>query len=74
LVSKPSVKHFFAVLRNEHDVVSAVPPNVRLTFPFSHGLFPVLPNGPDSDEPFSLPLGNPGSVEPFRVSPPEAAV
>ena len=74
LLPKSSKDHFLPVFWDEHDVVTAIPAYVRLAFPFSHRLSSSSPRRAWFGEPPFSNRINPGSVEPFRVTPPEAVV
>jgi hypothetical protein len=74
LLPESSKYRLLTVLGDYHDVVTAIPPHVSLAFPLSHWLSLSEPGGLGLEEPFSCTNLNPGSVEPLRVTPPEAVV
>ena len=74
LFSKSSKDRFLPVLRDEHEVVPAIPAYVRLAFPISHRLSSSLPRRAWFGEPSFSDRINPGTVKPFGVTPPEAVV
>ncbi len=74
LFPQSSKDRFLPIVGNEHDMAPAVPTYVRLIFPFSHRLTSSTSRRVWGGEPISSYFGNPGSVEPFRVTPPEVVV
>ena len=74
LLAQPSKDRLLSIFGDEHDVVPAIPTNVRLAFPFSHRLSSSKSRRTWGGEPAFCPSSNPGSVEPLRVTPPEAVV
>ena len=74
LLAQHSKDRLLSIFGDEHDVVPAIPTNVRLAFPFSHRLSSSKSRRAWGGEPAFCTSSNSGSVEPLRVTPPEAVV
>jgi len=69
-LAQPSKDRPLSIFGDEHDVVPAIPTNVRLAFPFSQRLSSSKSRRAWGGEPAFCTSSNPGSVEPLRVTPP----